>query len=49
MQLCENARNAFKQGVSFDTWQNRESQTLLDAVTERDLNAIFYMVWKKRR
>lgn len=49
MQLCEHARNAFKQGASFDGWQERESQALLDAVTQRDLDAIFALTWKKRR
>jgi hypothetical protein len=49
MALHEHARNAFKQGASFDGWLEREHQPLIDAVTERDLEAIFQLVWKPKK
>jgi len=47
--LCEGARNAHKEGCSFDGWQEREDPVLIDAVSERDLDAIFNLIWKKPR
>lgn len=47
--LMEHARNAHAQGASFDGWQDRESQTLLDTVTQRDLDAIYHLTWQRKR
>ena len=47
--LVSHACNAKKQGASFDGWLEREEQTLIDAISQRDLDAIFYLVWKSKR
>lgn len=49
MVLAENARQAQRQGASFDGWLERERQTLIDAVSQRDLDAIFHLTWQRKR
>ncbi len=48
MQLLENASVACL-SLSFDAWLESEKQALIDAVTERDLESIFQLTWRKRR
>lgn len=47
--LSEHARLAHRQGCSYDGWLEREDVALLDAVDERDLRAIFFLTWRKKR
>lgn len=44
--LFVRAHQAFLQGASFMTFVEREDPELIGLVTEKDLNAIFYLVWK---
>ena len=47
MLLLGRAEQARRQGASFDGWQEHESQHLLDAVSQRDLDSIRELVWTK--
>ena len=47
-RLMDNARKAYKLGASFQMWMDNEDQVLLDTVSQRDLDSIFYLVWKAR-
>lgn len=49
MLLLEHARNAREQGCSFDGWCERENQSLIDMVTQRDLDSIFHLTWARKR
>lgn len=47
--LLDNAYAARRRGDSYDGWLEGERQTLVDAVSQRDLDAIFGIVWKSKR
>lgn len=44
--LFTRAVQAYRQGASFMTFVEREDPELVGLVTEKDLNAIFYLIWK---
>jgi hypothetical protein len=44
--LFSRARLAFFQGSSFYTFVDREDQNLIDALSPKDLDAIFQLIWK---
>lgn len=48
MALIVRAEKAFNKGYSFDGWLENENHSLLDNVPERDLDAIFHLVWRNR-
>lgn len=48
-KLIDRAAEAKRAHKSFDWWCEHEDQSLIDAVSQRDMDAIFYLVWKSKR
>lgn len=47
-ELLSRAIHAREEGQSFYGWMEGEDQGLIDAVSQRDLDAIFELVWNGR-